>query len=56
MEVSGLVLNLLCGLEGDRTLNLLLRRQTLYPLSYEPEGQADPDRQHTRLLHLANKV
>ena len=25
------------GLEGIRTLDLLFRRQTLYPLSYEPE-------------------
>lgn len=25
------------GLEGGRTLDLLLRRQTLYPLSYEPK-------------------
>lgn len=26
-----------CGLEGIRTLDLSLRRRTLYPLSYEPE-------------------
>ena len=31
-EESGLT----CGLEGVRTLDLLFRRQTLYPLSYEP--------------------
>lgn len=25
------------GLDGDRTHDLLFRRQTLYPLSYKPE-------------------
>ena len=29
----------LCGLDGDRTHDLLFRRQTLYPLSYKPVRQ-----------------
>ena len=31
------------GLEGIRTPNLLFRRQTLYPLSYEPKALSPPD-------------
>ena len=39
------------GLEGIRTLDLLFRRQTLYPLSYEPDSHFPVDnRDHTRTL------
>ena len=48
-----LVLTEVCfgGLEGIRTLDLLFRRQTLYPLSYEPDSHFPVDnRDHTRTL------
>ena len=39
------------GLEGIRTLDLLFRRQTLYPLSYEPDSHFPVDnRNYTRTL------